>query len=93
MLNELPGARTSHSRLLGAKAKLDQLKDERRISKLPRQPLLAEPGTVQLPRFVYWLVGDEARDGAWSLMDLGLLAGILGAFAKTRPAAVPRRPF
>lgn len=73
-----------------AKAKLNELKDARRVASLPRQPLLAEPGTVQLPRFVFgWLVGGAARDGAWSLMDLGLLAGILGAFANDDPRLFP----
>jgi hypothetical protein len=70
-----------------ANAKLDALKDQRKVAGLPRQPLLAEPGSVQLPRFVYrWLVSDEARDGAWSLMDLGLLAALLGAFANDDPS-------
>jgi hypothetical protein len=61
-----------------AKAKLGELKDARKVATLDRQPVLAEPGAVQLPRFVFtWLVGDEALSGAWSLMDLGL-GGALG---------------
>ena len=69
------------------KNKLGELKDARKVAALPRQPLLAEPGSVELPRFVYtWLVGAEARDGAWSLMDLGLLAALLGAFANDDPS-------
>ena len=41
-----------------------ELKDQRKVAALPRQPLLAEPRSVQLPRFVFrWLVGDEAGDG------------------------------
>ena len=64
------------------KAKIAELREERRVSRLARQPLLAEPGAVQLPRFVFtWLVGDEARDGAWSVMDVGMLAALLAAFA------------
>jgi hypothetical protein len=31
------------------KAKLHELKDQRKLASLPRQPLLAEPGAVQLP--------------------------------------------
>lgn len=63
-------------------AKLDALKDERRLAKLPKRPVYAEPGSVSLPRFAVhsWLVGAEAREGAWTLMDLGLLVGLLGAF-------------
>ena len=68
------------------KTKLDELKDQRKVASLPRQPQLAEPGAIQIPRFAFrWLVGDEARDGAWSLMDLGLLAALLGAFANDDP--------
>jgi hypothetical protein len=33
-----------------------------------------------------WLVGDEAREGAWTLMDLGLLVGLLGAFENRDPS-------
>ena len=55
-----------------ANAKLKELKDARKVASLPRQPLLARPGSVQLPRFVFrWLVGPEARNGAFSLADLG----------------------
>jgi hypothetical protein len=69
------------------KTKLNELKDQRKVAALPRQPLLTEPGNVQLPRSVYkWLVGDEARDGAWTLADLGLLAALLGAFANDDPS-------
>jgi len=42
-----------------------------------------------LPRFAFtWLVGDEARDGAWRLMDLGLLAALLGAVANDDPSVL-----
>jgi hypothetical protein len=73
-----------------AKAKLDRLKDEHKVAALPRQPLLAEPGAVQLPRFAVhsWLVGHEAHEGAWSLMDLGLLAALLGTFANRDPSLI-----
>ena len=64
------------------KTKLGEVKDARKVAALPRQPLLAEPGAIQIPRFVYtWLVGDEARAGAWSVADVGLLVALLGAFA------------
>lgn len=48
---------------------------------LPRQPLLPA-GSVQLPRFAAhsWLLGDSGRQGDWTLMDVGLLVGLLGAF-------------
>jgi len=41
------------SRDAAAKAKLDELKDARKVAALPRAPLLAEPGAVQLPRYLY----------------------------------------
>ena len=70
-----------------ARQKLGELKDARKVASLPRQPLLAESGAIQLPRFVFrWLVGDEAREGAWTLMDLGLLVGLLGAFENRDPS-------
>jgi hypothetical protein len=48
------------------------------------RPLVAG---VQLPRLVYqWLVGDEARKtGAITLMDVGVLYGVLAAFANDDP--------
>jgi hypothetical protein len=73
-----------------ARAGLDNLGDARKIASLPRQPLLAEPGSVQLPRFAVfsWLVGRDAHDGAWTLMDLGLLAALLGAFENRDPRLI-----
>jgi hypothetical protein len=52
------------------------------VSKLPRQPLLAEPGAVQLPRFAAykWLLGD-----GWTLMDVGLLVAVLACFQNDHP--------
>jgi hypothetical protein len=66
-----------------ARTQLAELADARKLAGLPRQRVLAEPGAVQLPRFVFrWLVSDEAREeGAWSLMDVGLLVAVSGAFA------------
>jgi hypothetical protein len=45
---------------------------------------------VQLPRFAVhsWLVGNEAHEGAWSLMDLGLLAALLGCFENDDPRPI-----
>jgi hypothetical protein len=64
-----------------AKAKLNELKDERRVAALPRQPLLAEAGCVQLPRYVFsWLVGDGGRNGDWALPDVAVLVAVLGSF-------------
>ena len=59
------------------------MKDARKVASLPRQPLLAEPGSVQLPRYCVhdWLLDAGAREGDWTLMEVGLLAGLLGAFA------------
>jgi hypothetical protein len=44
--------------------------------------------SVQLPRFAVhsWLVGDEAHEGAWTRMDIGLLVGLLGAFENRDPS-------
>ncbi len=55
-----------------ANAKLDALKDQRKVAGLPRQPLLAEPGSVQLPRFAAytWLLGD-----GWTLFADGRFEG------------------
>ena len=72
-----------------ANAKLGELKDARKVATLPRQPLLAEPGAIQIPRFAFrWLVGDEARDGAWTVMDLGVLVAVLGRVRERRPVRV-----
>lgn len=35
-----------------------------------------------------WLVGDEAREAAWTLMDLGLLAALLGSFNNADPSLI-----
>jgi hypothetical protein len=70
-----------------ARAKLGELMDQRKVASLPRRPLLAEPGSVQLPRHAFtWLVGESGRDGHWTLMDVALLVGILGAFANDEPS-------
>ncbi len=64
-------------------AKLGALKEERRLASLPKRPLYAEPGSVSLPEYAChsWLVDDGAREGDWTLPDVGLLVGLLGAFA------------
>ena len=68
-------------------AKLEALEDKRNFAALPRQPLVAEPGAIRLPRLVFsWLVGDEARAGARSVADVALLVALLGAFANRDPS-------
>ena len=59
------------------------MKEERRLASLPKRPLYAEPGSVSLPEYAChaWLVDDGAREGDWTLPDVGLLVGLLGAFA------------
>ena len=65
------------------KAKLDELKDVRKVATLPRQPLLAERGSVQLPRFAAynWLLGD-----GWTLMEIGVLVATLACFQNDDPS-------
>jgi hypothetical protein len=78
-----------------ARAKLSELQDERRVAALTRQPLLAEPGSVQLPRILFrWLVGDEAREtGAITLADIGVLYGVLASFANDEGSLFPGARF
>jgi hypothetical protein len=72
-----------------AKAKLDELKDARKAAALPRAPLLAEPGAVQLPRYVYsWLVRPEAHEAAFTIADPGVLSALLLAFANGDPSLI-----
>ena len=69
------------------KTKLGELKDERKVASLPRQPLLAEPGASSCPvRRPSWLVGDEARARAWTLQTSGCSSALLGAFANDDPS-------
>jgi hypothetical protein len=62
--------------------KFAELKEERRVASLPRRPVYAEPGSIELPRFVFqWLLADSNRDGAsWGVTEVGLLATILLSF-------------
>jgi hypothetical protein len=70
-----------------ARAKLGELMDDRKAASLPRQPLLADPGSVQLPRYVFtWLLGESGLKGNWTLLDVALLVAILGAFANDAPS-------
>jgi hypothetical protein len=65
-----------------AKAKLGELKEERRVASLPKRPVYAEPGSIELPRYVFqWLLAESNRDGAnWGVSEIGLLATILLSF-------------
>jgi hypothetical protein len=66
-----------------AKANIAALTEQRRLANLPKRPLCAEPGSVSLPEYVChsWLVDYGALQGDWTLMDVGLLVAILGAFS------------
>ena len=83
-----------------AKAKGGRREDKaRRTEGRPQGRCVAAPAAterarkVQLPRFAYtWLVGDEARGPRWTVMDLGLLAALLGAFANDDPRLIRWRP-
>jgi hypothetical protein len=70
-----------------AKAKLGQLKEERRMASLPKRPIYAEPGSIELPRTVFsWLVAEVNRDGAaWGISEVGMLAAILLSFENRIP--------
>jgi hypothetical protein len=78
-----------------ARAKLAELQDERKVANLPRQPLLAEPGRVQLPRILFrWLTGDSAREtGAITLPGIGVLYGVLACFENDDASLFPNARF
>jgi hypothetical protein len=83
-----PGLFDRKRRDAQANAKLDELKEERRLANLPKRPLYAEPGSASLPEYAChaWLVDDGALAGNWTLMDVGLLVAILGAFWNDDPS-------
>jgi hypothetical protein len=66
---------------------LGELKEERRVSQLPGRPVFAEPGSIELPRYVFqWLLADSNRDGgSWGVTEVGLLATILLSFENQTP--------
>jgi hypothetical protein len=70
-----------------AKAKLGELKEERRVQSLPKRPVYAEPGSIELPRYVFsWLLAENNRDGAsWAISEIGLLATIMFSFENQTP--------
>ncbi len=78
-----------------ARVKLAELQDERKAAGLQRQPLLAEPGSVQLPRILFrWLTGDSAREtGAITLTDIGVLYGVLACFQNDDASLFPNARF
>jgi hypothetical protein len=58
------------------------LKEERRVASLPKRPIYAEPGSIEIPKYVFsWLLAESNRDGAsWGATEVGLLATILLSF-------------
>jgi hypothetical protein len=70
-----------------ARAKLGELKEERRVASLPKRPIYAEPGSIELPRSVFsWLVAEINRDGSsWGITEVGLLAAVLLSFENRIP--------
>ncbi len=71
-----------------ARAKAAELADELKVSLLEPRPRWEEAGSVTLPRYAVhgWLLDDGAREGDWTLMDLGLLVAVLSAFENRDPA-------
>jgi hypothetical protein len=62
-------------------AKIAEGKELLRLAALPPRPKFAEPGSVQLPRYVFEFLGSaRKRRGAFSIADLGMLAAMLGMF-------------
>jgi hypothetical protein len=76
-----------------AKAKLGELKEERRVQALPKRPIYGEPGSIELPRYVFsWLVAENNRDGgSWGVSEVGMLATILLSFENQIPILKVRR--
>jgi hypothetical protein len=70
-----------------ARAKLDELREERRVSQLPRRRVFAEAGSIELPRYVFqWLLAESNRDGAnWGVSEIGLLTVLLLSFENQTP--------
>jgi hypothetical protein len=70
-----------------AQAKLGELKEERRVASLPRRPVYAEPGSIELPRSVFqWRVAENNHSGKnWGITEVGLLATLLLSFENQIP--------
>jgi hypothetical protein len=70
-----------------AHAKLAELKEERRVASLPRRPVYAEPGSIELPRSVFqFLTAASNHSGQhWGVTEVGLLATILLSFENRVP--------
>jgi hypothetical protein len=62
-------------------AKIAEAKEELRLAALPPRPQWAEPGSVELPRYVFQFLASARKGrGTFSLADLGMLAALLGMF-------------
>jgi hypothetical protein len=62
-------------------AKINKAREHLRLTALPPRPKWAEPGSVELPRYVFqFLSGARKGRGALSIADLGMLAAMLGMF-------------
>src|SRR5262249_38337552 len=67
-----PRKREEAERAAKQKAEAERL----HVSMLPKRAVLAEPGSIGLPRLCHkWLT--ESRDGRWGVLDVGLLGTIL----------------
>ena len=63
-----------------ARERLGRLTNEAKKAALPLRPKYEEPGAVVLPAFVFeWL--KISRDASWTVVDVGVLAVVLGMFA------------
>jgi hypothetical protein len=70
-----------------AQAKLGELREERRVASLPRRPVYAEPGSIELPRSVFQFLTAASNHGGqnWGVTEVGLLATILLSFENRTP--------
>lgn len=84
-----PGLLARRRRELDAAARRKQEADRLHTAMLPRRRA-PEPGSVELPRFLWGWVTD-GRDDTFSLNDLGLLAGLAFSFANHSAALFSSR--
>lgn len=62
-------------------AKIAEAKEELRLAALPPRAKWAEPGSVELPRYVFQFLSSARKGrGTFSIADLGMLAAMLGMF-------------
>jgi hypothetical protein len=68
--------------------KVRALGEERRLASLPRRPQLAEPGSIELPRFACYSWLRDDTDGRWTLADVACLVAFLAIFENKDPGLV-----